>query len=100
MASPVPKFPKIIENLRARGFTLQVSLETVKTEIMRETGTLKDASLTMAFRAMVRLGYLKDTGNGMVYYIYQKEPYNFPKIGDNKSEDDLDEEELAKKFGV
>lgn len=94
MASPVPKFPKIMDNLKKRGYTLQVGSEEVKTEIMRETGTCKEAGLSLAFAAMVRLGYLRDSGRGSIFFICQKEPYNFPQ---EKKET---VKEIGDKYGV
>lgn len=93
--SPIPKFPQIFNNLRNRNFTHQVGLEQLRVEIMRVTGSMKAHTITEIVKAMVDLGYIRDTGHGGIFYIYQdKTPYNFPQ---DKSKE-IDEDDELKKY--
>lgn len=90
MASPVPKFPEVIKSLNKLNYTTQTGIHQLRTEIMRVTGAIKPHTITQIVKAMHDLGYIKDSGNGAIFYLYQDEkPYNFPQ----KKEDD---EELDK----
>ena len=98
--SPVPKFPEVMQNLKAKGYTQQVGGETLKVEIIRVLGVTTPKTIGRCLETMSLLGYIRDTGRGFVFDICQGKPGKFKNDAEIKSEDDLDEEELAKKFGV
>ena len=70
--SPIKYFPQIIENLRKNGYTKEVTIDALTTEVMRETGLIRDYSIKQAIKAMERLGYVRHKGNG-VFEILKSE---------------------------
>jgi hypothetical protein len=92
----VEKFPVIWKTLKQKGYTLQVGCEIIKTEIMRETGILNEKTLQNAFSGFIRLGYVKDSGVGSIFFIAGKKPYDFPQ----DKEKIETEEDLTAKYGV
>lgn len=57
--SPIPKFPLIIENLKQKGFKKQCTLDSLKKEVMRETGSIKDQTIKNTILAMEKLDYIR-----------------------------------------
>ncbi len=88
MASPIPKFPEIIENLKARKFQFKIGLEQLRIEIMRVTGSMNTKPIRNIVQAMSDLGYIKDTGSGGLWFICQNAPYDFPQAKNDSK--DLD----------
>lgn len=76
--SPVPKFPVIIGNLQADGYTHQVGIQNLRAEIIRVLGLTTDRTIGNTIKIMAELGYIKDTGRGAVFYICQGKPFAFP----------------------
>ena len=64
--SPIKYFPKIIQNLKNMGYTRQCTMHMLYTEVMRETGIMKDMTLKQTVEAMERLGYIRLLGSGIV----------------------------------
>ncbi len=97
MPSPVPKFPKIVQNLRERGFN-SVGIETLTKEIMYETGIIKTSTLKQTIKAMEILDFIKGEGSTLKFSLCEGIDKNdrpiWPKIKKTETEDEL------KKFGV
>jgi hypothetical protein len=98
MTSQIFQLPSVMASLKARGYHLQVGLEQLKIEITRITGITKDMTLANTVRYMCTLGYLRDSGNGNVFYISQKGLYDFPQAKKKIEEDAI--EEIDAKLGV
>lgn len=92
--SPIPKFPEIVSNLKSQGYTHQVGIEILKTELMRVLGLTGDKSLRRTIYIMDRLGYIKDTGKGAIFYVCQDRPGDFPQARRKEDEEEMD------KYGV
>jgi hypothetical protein len=71
MASPVPKFPFIIENLRDLGITKEVPFATLRKEVIRETGSIKDETIKHIVNIMVDLGYIERTKRPGIFEIVE-----------------------------
>lgn len=94
MPNVVGKMPQIIKNLNKMGKTIAANSEDIKIEVMRETGIINAKTLINAMEAMVKLGFIKDSGHGSVFYLCQFKPYNFPQDKNNLS---LEKDELTGK---
>ena len=80
--SPIPKFPDIIQDLKACGYAKECSFETLKTSIMRVLGLIGDKTISNTIKAMQRLGYVRMKPNGVTWEIYQGKLYQFASTGD------------------
>lgn len=89
--SPVPHFPKVIEDLRRTGYIKEVTFHPLRVSIMRVIGIVKDQSIKQSIRTMEDLGYIrkKDSPSGQVWEISQGQPGNF------KQDDILEEERIT-----
>lgn len=84
--SPVPKFPGIVENLKATG-RKAVGIETLENEIIKETGATKSPTIKRYIQLMERLGYIKKKVlEGNQVWVFDKEL--------------MESEEIENKFGV
>lgn len=72
MASPVPKFPEIIRNLRKKGFILQCSLEDLRKEIILITGSYQESTLSKIISTMDFTEYIKVRG-AVIDLIFERE---------------------------
>lgn len=61
--SPIPKFPEILKDAYSRNLTKEVTFEELKPSIMRLTGLIKETTIRQTIKAMVTLGYLKQSGS-------------------------------------
>ncbi len=96
MASPIPKFPIIIKNLKLRNFKEAVGYQQLRVEIMRETGSMVDKTIRTIIQAMSDLGYIKDSGHGAIFYLCQDKEYHFPQIKKEEISKELDNYEPEK----
>jgi len=58
MASPVPKFPVILENLLNKGYKTQCRLDDLRREIIMETGAMKDDTIKNIIQTMEYLNLI------------------------------------------
>lgn len=86
--SVIFKFPEIIQNLKINGYLNEVGIEALKTEMMRVTGSTKDATISNNIRAMVRLGYLEEGQPGRFIIkkvkAFETEEQRRERIGEKK----------------
>jgi hypothetical protein len=61
--SPVPKFPMIIEDLKAKGYeNKDIPIMELENSIMKTTGLVRERSISNVIRVMERLGYIEKSG--------------------------------------
>lgn len=80
--SPIPKFPEVLKDLKASGYTKECSFECLKTSVMRVLGLMGEKTIARTIKAMQRLGYVRMKSNGVTWEICQGKLYEFATTGD------------------
>ncbi len=77
--SPIPHFPKIFGDLKSKGNMERVGRNQLADSIITNTKVYNEKTITKIIALMSRLGYIRDSGRGSIFLIYQGEPHNFPQ---------------------
>ena len=77
--------PDVFEALRSRGFDIECTVATFRTELKRATGVMTDKTIGNWMRNLQELGYIKNKGEFVLELCTDFDhPYNF--YNDNVSE--------------
>jgi len=72
--SPIPKFPEIIDELKAQGLEKQVPRPMLENAIAKVTGAIKSNTQGTTIEWMVRLNYLKIVNTRLFEIIDNSRP--------------------------
>jgi len=82
--SPIPKFPDVMNEIRSKGYTRQVSFNVLRVAIMRHIGLVRSESIANTLDAMEMLGYIRSTHQPGIFDVCAGEPGAFDRRNDEK----------------